>query len=822
MNVKWTSLILFLALQLWAQQYPATITLPVTYYDYHSNGSNPDFEPGINTCGSVGCLTNTGLHLNEVADTLDSQRKPVLGTTPYFSDRIAKWYRPWQKGDFTVPVYSVAGVYLQDKTINTDTSYINITIPDQLTFTYVPGSIGEYTYNSQAFFPLDGRGFGAEGNAHNFSFSMELHTEFTMQNNLTFTFTGDDDVFVFINGNKVVDLGGIHGPTTAAVDLNSLGLTIGQRYKFDLFYDERHVTGSDILITTNLFTPPGYIRLSTSPDTSASYYLGGLDTVAAGQPLTLYAHVFDSLSNWQSADDKLVSWTMKDTMGNPLLSSTSGASTSIIPTKAYGNVIITATFTDPSNPSKVLTTSISVYIGPGPANHVVIEADSLARNTRNNRPVGTVTVTRTTNVIVYAVVRDTFGNFVRFANNASWSVADPGVATATPLAAQQWAASVAEQSFGSTTLSAGEPGLTPGTAVVSATGPNAAVPVTATMLDTNGNGHLDRIDITLPDSVTLASVLPAVQQWIQSINIVSDDGGAKVTLTAVSMTSDGAHTIHIVLAENSGSTLETGWSSATIKVSSVAMTSDGRPLVIATIVDGAEPVVKSICFVPTPIGHDTLRVNLSSPQSQSPAPLDPYSLLTVVQQNGAAIPMSSSTVPVVKLDAQLLYVFPSGTLSGLDTVKTRSLAIDLEPCGDISIVLGVRAANNPFVPGSSPIPAGLHSGPNDPLQGVRVEVLLVHGIAQDVLSGKVLATISIFDAVGNVIIDKTQMEIDPNNVRLYFIWDGKTRQKARVAPGTYLARIFLVDEVRGRTQTFQEFHRRQKITLRKRKNRRGD
>jgi hypothetical protein len=175
----------------------------------------------------------------------------------------------------------------------------------------------------------------------------------------------------------------------------------------------------------------------------------------------------------------------------------------------------------------------------------------------------------------------------------------------------------------------------------------------------------------------------------------------------------------------------------------------------------------------------------------------------VVQQNGAAIPMSSTTVPVVKSDVQFLYVFPGGTLSGLDTIKTRSLAFDLELCGDISIVLGARAANNPFTPGFSTIPAALR-GPNDPLQGTRVEVLLVHAVAQDVLSGKVHATISIFDAVGNVVIDKKVMEIDANNVRLYFIWDGKTGQKARVAPGTYLARVFLDDEVRGRTQTFQE------------------
>jgi len=305
---------------------------------------------------------------------------------------------------------------------------------------------------------------------------MELHCQFTYQDNLTFNFTGDDDVFVFINGKQVIDLGGIHGPTNAAVNLNTLGLKQGEKYMFDLFYAERHVTGSDILITTNLFTPPGYLRLYSKPDTASTDLLNGLDTVAAGATFPIYAQVFDSLGNWVPSSDNLVSWALTDALGNPLLSSATGASTSFTPTEAYGTVVVTATFNDPNNPGKVLTTKITLYIGPGAGTHVVIEADSLARNTRNDRPVGTVTVSRTTNATVYAVVRDTFGNFVRFANNATWTMADPGIASATPLATKQWAASVAEQGFGSTTLTASEPGLAPGTAVVSATSPTARCP----------------------------------------------------------------------------------------------------------------------------------------------------------------------------------------------------------------------------------------------------------------------------------------------------------------------------------------------------------
>lgn len=69
-----------------AQTYPATIKIPVTFYDYHSDGSNPEFEKAP---------TGAPVRLGMVADTLDAQRKPVLGPTPYWNCYIAKWFRPW-------------------------------------------------------------------------------------------------------------------------------------------------------------------------------------------------------------------------------------------------------------------------------------------------------------------------------------------------------------------------------------------------------------------------------------------------------------------------------------------------------------------------------------------------------------------------------------------------------------------------------------------------------------------------------------------------------------------------------------------------------
>jgi fibro-slime domain-containing protein len=118
---------------------------------------------------------------------------------------------------------------------------------------------GTVAFESESFFPIDGKGFAdqlraQDGLLHNFGFTTQVVHRFVYEPGQFLTFIGDDDVWVFIDGRLALDLGGLHPAVAGTVMLDTLTprLTPGGTYLLQLFHAERQVDESTFRIETNI------------------------------------------------------------------------------------------------------------------------------------------------------------------------------------------------------------------------------------------------------------------------------------------------------------------------------------------------------------------------------------------------------------------------------------------------------------------------------------------------------------------------------------------------------------------------------------------
>jgi fibro-slime domain-containing protein len=838
--------------------FPDTLWVPVIFYDYwiDNNGTNPDFE-----------IAPAQMVTGMVYDTLDNQHKPIPtpiacptpSTDAPAACHLSEWYRVsgsngsdmsclfkcdsvtnpkmmrwfWTKADGSqlTPYLNRVGEYVGP---NYDSTYNmrNIIIYDSLPFLHLgktdPAQLGVYEYNNGSFFQLDNRGFGNQPSGqrtpHNFGFTMELHTKFIFKTGMNLTFAGDDDCWVFINGKKVVDLGGRHSTLQSSINLDTMsGFEVGKEYPLDFFYAERHTTGSDIRITSNIIAAqPQSIKMQVIPG----------DTICPGDTVRIIGTLIGSDGKAIPELSDSISWSLvsdSTRTGDQIRAAKSDSTwftgtvawrrAGIIGSYLYGTVWIRDTdwiYIKACTPSQLDIVKQSA---------TSLTASQAITSINLNQPSTPLLInfdTTKSHMYAYVVLRDRYGNFVQIADAPSWLSRQNSIVTV-----QGTPGKLFEGAIGRTPvfqpdtvwIVVSQGSFTPDSAMVvlpTSTPPPNIKLTSAVTKDLNGNGLIDHIEITFDKSITLTNSMVS--------SFVLKGNGNTFTVDSITKVNDSTYVLNV--HEIKTSIPQTSWTPYLSIVPSSILPSITNFLTT----DGCPPVVWQVIKYPgdSTLTFDTIKIVLSekitgasgSPLSAT-SPSDLFNVWksdSVTAVNGMFSGIHGFTSIVG--DSILVFVMSNGkdlTTDNLINLRSDDSIIK-DNAGNFPTVVNQRirvtmgGITLRLVIGPNPgTPSLVHPGPllfaNEPnattwaMKNGNGTVISIKNITRPTNSNdeyKVKGVIKILDIVGNSVNWNetgdifTQLDNSKGTAKsLDIYWNGANQSGMLVAPGIYRVVVYI-------------------------------